>query len=152
MTEAAVDRARRLAEQLPGLGLTALMIDSTAYREGIREQQREAHHFEEARALGVSDDDARMILDRERDPAIERARTTPYPLDRDAMWQRVHDQLLRHLMGEPYDPHPRFTEFLRQLGILEPEERIIATIALPRPSVLDARYRQRQRNRRRNRR
>jgi hypothetical protein len=120
VTETAADRLRRVAEKLPAMGLTQYaMMTSAAYREGIREQQREAHHFEEARALSVSIDDARMILDREREPAIERARTTPYPLDRDAMWQRVHDQLLRHLMGEPYDPHPGFTEFLRQLGVLE---------------------------------
>ena len=121
MTETAVARIRRLAEQLPGIGLAAMMMHNPAYREGIHEQQCEARHFEEARALGVSIDDARMILDRERVPAIERARTTPYPLDRDAMWQRVHDQLLRHLMGEPYDPHPRFTEFLRQIGAMERE-------------------------------
>lgn len=122
MTETAADRIHRLGEQLPGFGLAALMMDNAAYREGIREQQREAHHFEEARALGVSTDDARMILDRERQPAIERALTTPYPIDRDAMWQRVHDQLLRHLMGEPYDPHPHFTEYLRQFGVLERAE------------------------------
>ena len=122
MTEAASDRIRHLAERLPQLGLASLALTTSAGREALREQMREAHHLNEAAALGVSQDDARMILNRVREPAVQRALMTPYPVDRDAMWQRVHDQLLRHVMGEPYEPFPERTEFFRRIGVLRNED------------------------------
>lgn len=93
-----------------------LLESSPAHREALREAHREADHFERARALGVSQDDARTILDREREPAIERARTTAQPLDRDNLWRRIHDELVRHSMGEPYDPHREWNDYLRRIG------------------------------------
>lgn len=123
MTAASPELLRK-ASGLGALPLAQYALATSAFqREALQEAQREATYFERAHWLGASRDDARTILDCERGDANCRTRTTGQAPDRDAMWREINEQLLRHVMGEPYDPElppgqRRLEEWLVAVGVI----------------------------------
>ena len=98
MTEPAVDLLRRIIRYAPGAGLASMFSESPVLREQLEAHQAEQDYFTKAHVLGLTEDDARMVLDREKGLATE------YRFTRKQMISRAWTQAIGHSMGEPYRP------------------------------------------------
>lgn len=126
MSETAAERLRRLGLDLPGLGLAAEVEWNPAARLQLEQQQAEQQYFGKSLALGLTADDARMVLDREI------ALATEYRLTPDQMWAGAWDQAIRHCMREPYVKFPNRDQYEAAMAAdsyIDSMERLINSAA-----------------------
>lgn len=120
MTETAIDLMHRLGLNIPGAGLAGALATSPVLREQANAQQREQDYCTKALTLGLTQDDARMVLDREKQLADE------YRFTREQMIARAWTQAIAHSTGEPYRPFQDDAEQLwataRLVGIRDAEQ------------------------------